>query len=351
MASTRVGHDDSPRSSPKLEPDPDGLDHAVRLVYRVCRLAGSTRLVTDCRADLKAQGILAAVAAHNTAALFDWLMDAVSYQGISDAVAAGYMARHGQATWPGIRRGLDAGPPCPKLATYWHYHGCRYDKTRQTCAEPTHMAQCPVPTHRLRNGRLNQTAYSLFLFIRDIAGGDLVAWIDRSLANADDRSAPDRSAQLREALLGPLRCVYGVSDKVLSMSLATLLLGAGQGRPGWVETGGSMIAVDTLVHNFLHRTGILHRLHGQHPYGPGCYRQGGCAEIIETIARQIDAREFNRRFPKTFPRFVQLAIWSYCAQSGLDVCNGNRIDDRQSCLNVYCQIVNICDRMTLRNSK
>jgi hypothetical protein len=38
-----------------------------------------------------------------------------------------------------------------------------------------------IPTHRLRNGRLNQTAYSLFLFIRDVAGSDLVGWIDARL--------------------------------------------------------------------------------------------------------------------------------------------------------------------------
>jgi hypothetical protein len=40
----------------------------------------------------------------------------------------------------------------------------------------------------LRNGRLNQTAYSLFLFIRDIADGDLVGWIDRQLAEPNDRA-------------------------------------------------------------------------------------------------------------------------------------------------------------------
>jgi hypothetical protein len=31
--------------------------------------------------------------------------------------------------------------------------------------------------------------------------------------------------------------------------------------------------------------------------------------------------------PQTFPRFVQYGIWQYCSQSGLDVCNGNRIND------------------------
>jgi hypothetical protein len=65
-----------------------------------------------------------------------------------------------------------------------------------------------------------------------------------------------------------------------------------------------MIAVDTLVHNFLHRTGILHRFQADHAYGLACYQPGGCAEIIETVAHQIDARQFDRRFPR-FPRFVQ----------------------------------------------
>ena len=45
-----------------------------------------------------------------------------------------------------------------------------------------------------------------------------------------------------------------------------------------------MIAVDTLVHNFLHRTGILHRFHADHAYGLACYRPGGCADVIEAIA-------------------------------------------------------------------
>jgi hypothetical protein len=31
------------------------------------------------------------------------------------------------------------------------------------------------------------------------------------------------------------------------------------------------------------------------------------------------------------------------------VCNGNRIDDRKSCGNVYCQTHDICDRIVLYN--
>ena len=43
------------------------------------------------------------------------------------------------------------------------------------------------------------------------------------------------------------------------MSLSSILLGAPKRLHLWHEVGGSMIAIDTLVHNFLVRTGILKR--------------------------------------------------------------------------------------------
>src|ERR1035437_9670713 len=98
-----------------------------------------------------------------------------------------------------------------------------------------------------------------------IADGDLVAWIDTQLVDADDQTDPDRITRMIESLVGPLRQVYGVSNKVLMMTLSSLLLVSS--KPLWPEVGACMIAVDTLVHNFLHRTGILHRLGANHPYG------------------------------------------------------------------------------------
>ena len=278
-------------------------------------------------------------------------MSALSYQGISDRVAYEYMERHGQATWSDLECNLAGPVSCPKLKSYWHFSGCRYDKTSRTCAEPDHINQCPLPTYRLRNGRLNQTAYSLYLFIRDVADGDLVGWIDSQLKDADDPTVTDRLGRMREALIEPLRQVYGVADKVLTMALSCILLAAPKDRPRWIEVGGSMIAIDTLVHNFLHRTGILQRFDADHYYGTACYQLGGCADIVALVAEQIDAQAFNPRFPAVFPRFVQHAIWRYCAQSGLDVCNGNRINDRKSCANIYCRLYSICDRIPLSKAK
>jgi len=48
----------------------------------------------------------------------------------------------------------------------------------------------------MRNSRLNQTAYSLYLFVRDVADGDLVGWIDAPLARG--RSAADQGPLARQ---------------------------------------------------------------------------------------------------------------------------------------------------------
>jgi hypothetical protein len=326
------------------------IDHGVRLIHAICGLAGSARLLDDIRKQLRAEKVIAAIRKRETGPVFDWLMAALSYQGISDQVAYDYMEKHGRATWRDIEQKLGRGASCPKLKSYWHFHGCRYDKISRTCAEPEHIGRCPLPSHDLRNGRLNQTAYSLFLFIRDVADGDLIGWIDRQLQAAERPTGPDRLARMRAALIEPLREIYGVSDKVLTMALSCILLGAPKRMGLWIEVGGSMIAIDTLVHNFLHRTGILARFNAKHPYGSACYRHGGCADIIQAVAERIDARQFNASFPQTFPRFVQHAIWRYCSQSGLDVCNGNRIDDTRRCGNMDCRVRLMCDRVSLRRA-
>jgi hypothetical protein len=317
------------------------------VIYRVCCLAGSASLIDKIRADLDADGVRTAMRKRDTAAVFDWLISALSYQGISDQIAYDYMEQHGCVQWNDITQKLARDATCPKLKSYWHFHGCHYTKLHQTCTKPDHRSRCPLPTHDLRNGRLNQTAYALYLFVRDIADGDLVGWIDQRLQAANSPAGPDRLARMREAIVTPLREIHGVSDKVLTMALSCLLLGGPTKLQLSREVGASMTAVDTLVHNFLHRTGILHRFSADHAYGAACYRRGGCADIIETVAERIDASAFNPGFPAVFPRFVQHAIWRYCARSGLDICNGNRVDDRKACKNVYCQIYSICDRIAL----
>ena len=310
-----------------------GMNHAQSLVRQVCRIAGQARWVDDLQGIAIGSGLVGAVANHDTGRIFDWLIRELSHQGISDAVVDRYIERHGNVTWAEIEAAVATNPGCDKLEGYWAFTDWRYHKGFQTCTNPAHFPGCPLPRHPLRNGRLNQTAYSLFLFVRDIAGGDIVDWIDRQLA---DHPGTDNLPAARAALVDPLRHVYGISDKVIAMALASLLMGAGGTRPGWFAVGASFVVVDTLVHNFLHRTGILNRLAASHRYGPACYRPGGCADVLIDIASAIDARRFNPEFPETFPRFIASAIWRYCAEPGLDICNGNQIDDRGRCTNMWC---------------
>ena len=149
-------------------------------------------------------------------------------------------------------------------------------------------------------------------------------------------------------MIEPLRQIFGVSDKTLNMTLAHVLMSARQVKRLWLETGASMIAIDTLVHNFLYRTGILRRFNAEHGYGPVCSGLKGCAEIIGRIAARIDARRSNPIYPPVFPRFVQHAIWRYCAQMEMDICNGNQIDDCDRCINARCALFDRCDRIALQ---
>ena len=338
-----------------MSPDVPGHHaRAIDLIRKVCGLAGSLTFLDDVDADLRREGIRDAVARRNTPKLFDWLLTSFSFQGISDQVARSYMRQHGTASWSEIAKSLQGQAPCPLLQSHWHFDGCRYEKVGFTCSEPDHIGSCPLPRHKLRNGRLNQTAYSFYLFVRDVAKNDLVGWIDDQLispkgptASGSVPSLADQAADRQERLIGPLRNIYGVSDKILTMTLSGLLMGASKGRPHWFETGKAMIAIDTLIHNFLHRTGILEDGGVVHSYGVGCYAKG-CADVVRAAASQIDARAFNRSYPKVFPRFVQHAIWRFCAADGSNICNGNRIDDREACQNNHCQLFSKCRRKALK---
>jgi hypothetical protein len=280
--------------------------------------------------------------------LYDWMSRGMAYQGISDYVAHAYMQEHGTVTWHEIQQSLTGPPRCHKLRSYWAFHRCGYNKTNCTCNEPKNIESCPLPLPVLRNGRLNQSAFSLYLFMRDVAGSDFVTWLDTTIADVHGNTGDVDAARL--ALLDRLQYLFGLSNKMLTMILSDLLIGAGDQRH-WLEVGASMIVVDTLVHNFLHRTGILRRHNASHLYGPLCYGTNGCADIIRSIARTIDARAFNARFPAHFPRFVQHAIWRFCAQQSLDICNGNRIRDTARCEISWCPVFAACGRVALRASR
>lgn len=314
---------------------------AVDVIRSICLVSADPDLVVsvDGTGSIDPR-LLVALRTNNTADLFDWMMDSFSFQGVSDSVAHSYLDLNGNATWLGIEAQLAAQPTCPLLPSYWTFEGCRYDKTSRSCSQPDHMDRCPLPGHSLRNGRLNQTAFSLYLFIRDQANSDLIGWIDERLKEIGP--ADCRASQ--EAVIGPMRHIFGVSDKVLAMTLSAVLMADRANRPRWFDIGSQMIVVDTLVHNLLRRTGILVGFGASHVYGPKCYQQSGCSDILRRVAERIDARAFSSAFPANFPRLIQHALWRYCAADELDVCNANNIDDTKYCTYNNCYIYSICRR-------
>lgn len=320
------------------------MEHAVVMMDIVCTVAGSEDLL---EARSPNSVLTAAISNHDSATIYASLMEAFSFQGISNAAAESYMQQHGRISWDDVNRDILGHAKCSKLRGYWSFHHCGYEKGSAACAQKQHFPQCPLPRHDLRTGRLNQTAYALYLFIRDIAGGDLVDWIDKQLKHADTKDR-NRLRQMCQSIIEPMRNVFGVSDKILNMAMSDLLMAAPARKHRWGEAGANMIAIDTLVHNFLHRTGLLRSLNAQHAYGAGCYRANGCADIIAETARHIDARIFNPNYPETFPRFVQHALWRYCAQEEIDVCNGNNIRDHRRCANKGCPLHSLCDRVVLK---
>jgi hypothetical protein len=126
------------------------LAYAAQVVHATCCLAGSASYLADLREDLRDNGIIRAVRDHDTPTLFDWLIRTLSFQGISDTVAAGYIAEHGSVRWSEIADALSARPSCPKLNGYWRFYDCRYHKGSHKCSELAHIEACPLPRHPLR---------------------------------------------------------------------------------------------------------------------------------------------------------------------------------------------------------
>jgi hypothetical protein len=326
----------------------DTIDQAVDMAAALLALvAGDESGGPGELTSLASSEISAAIEARDTPALFRILTDGFAFQGISDAGARGFIAKHGNANWADIEQALaDASDVCPKLENFDTYQGCGFRKSMRTCANPDALSSCPVPRLPLRKGKLNETAFALFLLLRDRCGGDLVSFIDRTVAIATEQ--PDWLIIAREALMAAFTSVSGVSRKLAAMMLAVLLCSAGPERPLWIKVGLSMVAIDSLVHNFLHRTGIIRAYGVQHLYGQSCFGLGGCEAIIRDLAERQSDRSFFMAGPPISPRELQHAIWRFCAADELAICNGNRIRDTAACELESCPLRSRCSRVPLR---
>lgn len=324
------------------------LERASRLINSICDIAhGTSELVA--LGDAKKNAVLRrAIASHDNHHLYSWLMTTFNFQGISDKAASTYIAHHGNVQLDRIDAALHSSGLCAKLKGFWTFDGCGYRKTSRTCSCQSKLTSCPLPRLPLRNGRLNQTAFSLRFFIRDVADNDLVTFLDHLIDQIPTHASP---REVHSIVVSPWRCIFGVSDKVVSMALATLLLSAPSSKTRWRTAGGALIAVDTLVHNLLHRTGLSELFGRTHFYGPQCYGERGCFDVLGELSKLVDARRFNVNFPSYFPRFVQLAGWKFAATNHENMCNAARIDDSKRCSLRDCSLRDMCGRVVIKQNR
>lgn len=210
---------------------------------------------------------------------------------------------------------------CSKLASFQALKGCGYSKTANKCTEPAYFKSCPLPAFDMKRGALNHMAFSLFFFLRDVCGRDFYTFVTQHFG--EGQLAAGAMGELLQSFIKKITTIASVGPKLAHMALSGLFLTC---YPGWDyrRVGLHMIAVDSLVHNFLHRTGILADYGVNHAYGPRCHNQTGCLGVIHDLASHIDCREFNPTLPAHFPRFIQYHIWAYCGQAGENICNLNK---------------------------
>lgn len=102
------------------------------LVRQVFELCAPSNFLSDTATALHQAGIQAAVASSDTPVLVDWLLQAFSFQGISDAIAQSYIDAHGCASWSHVSEALQARPSCPKVQGLSSFQGCGYTKSALT---------------------------------------------------------------------------------------------------------------------------------------------------------------------------------------------------------------------------
>ena len=264
-----------------------------------------------------------------------------NYQGVSDTAARVWLSKNGVPDFDVLKEALCADT-CEHLSSLNALASCGYKKRQNTCARVKRLDQCIVPRLLTRRGLFAQMAVGLTMWAHEHAGMTIVDWGLNALVlkNGSSRSASDHLAD-------DLARIPGISVKVARMILADLMLGVAKGDQRLVSIAAETVVVDRVVHNLLRRTGALAHAGKPHPFGEGCYKPGGCADLIFEVSKRIDARQFDDRWPAFSPRLVQHALWRFGAADQLRTCNSNQIPTGQRCGLSGCPAKGSCARLAI----
>src|ERR1700733_15888017 len=96
MAGSDISLQDHGRSPAKND---TALTRPRSLILQVCHLAGTEAFIDEAGLGPDGKDLRKAIRNRNTAALFDYLVAALSYQGISDEGAKNFMDNHCLPSW------------------------------------------------------------------------------------------------------------------------------------------------------------------------------------------------------------------------------------------------------------
>jgi hypothetical protein len=284
--------------------------------------------------------VIANILKSENAGLFEYLTGSFVYVGGSDRVNLKlWKAVKPRPTFHRIKDQLKRAR-CPRLGTFDDFHGCGYSKYLRTCGEPEYFPECPLPKYFMRFGRINQMVFSVYLFLRDRCRNDFPGFV-KSFFGSPKQLARLSEEDLRDKLklfVKEMTRLHMVGPKLVNMAVADVFCVTAKDW-NYLRVFHRMVAVDTLIHEFLHRSGTLKAFGKEHNYGAACHKEHGCLGVIEEVARQIDCSRYNEEYPAYFPKLVQSCLWRFCTES----CNLNAC--RRNAVNVECEFRDWCDRL------
>ncbi len=114
---------------------------------------------------------------HKSIKLYQYFLESFLLSGGGDQSNQNYYNNQKyKPTFNRVKRALQAAQ-CPKLTSFEAFKGCGYRKTTNNCTEPAFRGSCPLPRFDMKRGALNQMAFSLYFFRRDVCRRDFYTFV------------------------------------------------------------------------------------------------------------------------------------------------------------------------------
>jgi len=262
------------------------------------------------------------------------------FQGIADKNAFSYLERHSSineiADFDTLKEGVKDSP-CPALKSFSAFRNCDYKKSEHNCRYGREFG-CILKELDCRKGSINIMIGSAFLFLKEYYQESMVNFIKEGAKHEDKKFFYTREL-LKIRNIGPQTASLFLTDLFNPFFFGYKVKGIDH---------NDFIVIDTLVHNFFHRTGILKALGREHNYNSEfCHTEEYCKGIILEIAQKVDIRDLleDDNFQAFEPRLIQLCIWLQCADEGRK-CGGGVCNEKGPFCN-DCNVELMCDKLMI----